>query len=132
MSIKINRLVLEASTASGPFGLDISFSDGLFVLRVENTHGKSTCMNSIAYALGMEMALGQNTSKPPFPPSLLKSIQDEDGVEHLVIASFVLLEISNNTGRSVTLKRNILGAEADSLIEVFESCLLYTSPSPRD
>lgn len=93
MPITINRLVLEANTVDGPYGLDIEFSEGLFILRVENTHGKSTCINSIAYALGMEMSLGQKTSKPPFPPSLLKSIQDENGTEKLVMSSYVMLEI---------------------------------------
>ena len=121
MSIIINRLILEANTADGPYGLDITLSEGLFILRVENTHGKSTCINSIAYALGMEMALGQQTSKPPFPPSLLKSIQDKNGVEKLVISSYVMLEISNDRGQTVTLKRNILGADADSIISLYQS-----------
>ena len=121
MSIVINRLVLEANTADGPYGLDIKLSKGLFILRVENTHGKSTCINSIAYALGMEMALGQQTSKPPFPPSLLKSIQDKDGREHLVISSQVILEISNDKGKTVTLKRSILGGSGDTIIKLFES-----------
>lgn len=112
---------MEANTADGPYGLDIPLSEGLFILRVENTHGKSTCINSIAYALGMEMALGQQTSKPPFPPSLLKSIQDKNGAEKLVISSYVMLEISNDRGQTVTLKRNILGADADSIISLHQS-----------
>lgn len=112
---------MEANTADGPYGLDIPLSEGLFILRVENTHGKSTCINSIAYALGMEMALGQQTSKPPFPPSLLKSIQDKNGAEKLVISSYVMLEISNGRGQTVTLKRNILGADADSIISLHQS-----------
>jgi hypothetical protein len=121
LSITINRLILDANTADGPYGLDIPFSEGLFILRVENTHGKSTCINSIAYALGMEMALGQQTSKPPFPPSLLKSIQDENGSEKLVVSSYVMLEISNDRGQTVTLKRSILGADADSIVTLYNS-----------
>lgn len=121
MSIAINRLILKVGTADGPYGLDITLSKGLFILRVENSHGKSTCINSIAYALGMEMALGQTTSKPPFPPSLLKSIQDENGAEKLVISSYVMLEISNDQGQTCTLKRDILGADADSIITIYQS-----------
>lgn len=113
--------MLKAETADGPYGVDISFSKGLFILRVENSHGKSTCINSIAYALGMEMALGQQTAKPPFPPSLLKSIQDETGLEKLVISSYVMLEISNDREQTVTLRRNILGADAESIITIYES-----------
>jgi len=111
---------LEANTADGPYGLELEFDKGLFVLRVENTHGKSTCINSIAYALGMEMALGQQTSKPPFPASLLKSIEDGSGVERSVLSSFVMLEVSNDRSETVTLRRNILGADADSLIRVYD------------
>ncbi len=121
MPITINRLILEANTADGPYGLDLNLTKGLFILRVENSHGKSTCINSIAYALGMEMSLGQKTAKPPFPPCLLKSIQDEKGAEKLVISSYVMLEISNDRGQTYTLKRNILGADADSIITVYES-----------
>jgi len=113
--------LLRAETADGPYGVDISFSKGLFILRVENSHGKSTCINSIAYALGMEMALGQQTSKPPFPPSLLKSIQDETGIEKLVISSYVMLEISNDKEQMATLKRNILGVDAESIITIHDS-----------
>lgn len=123
MSIIINRLVINVLTANDQFGLDIKFSKGLFILRVENSHGKSTCINAIAYALGMEMALGQTSSKPPFPPSLLKSIQDEKGIERSVISSFVKLEISNSVGKTVTLKRNILGADADSIITLFQGTI---------
>lgn len=121
MTIKINRLLLKAETADGPYGLDIGFSEGLFILRVENSHGKSTCINSIAYALGMEMALGQQTAKPPFPPSLLKSIQDETGLEKLVISSYVMLEISNEKKQTATLRRSILGADAGKIITIYDS-----------
>ncbi|MGQ2964888.1 ATP-binding protein [Methylophilus sp.] len=123
MTIAINRLLLRADTADGPYGVDIPFSKGLFILRVENTHGKSTCINSIAYALGMEMALGQVTSKPPFPPSLLKNIQNENGTEIPVISSYVMLEISNDRGQIYTHKTVILGADSESIITVYESTL---------
>lgn len=119
MSLIIDRLIIEVQTADGKFGLDMPFSNGLFVLRVENSHGKSTCMNAIAYALGMEMALGQQSSKPPFPPSLLKAIQDEDGREIGVISSHVKLQLTNHEKNTVTLKRNALGADADSIIEKY-------------
>ncbi|MGQ3089740.1 MAG: hypothetical protein ACT6RZ_03765 [Methylophilus sp.] len=132
MTIAINRLLLRADTADGPYGVDIPFSKGLFILRVENTHGKSTCINSIAYALGMEMALGQVTSKPPFPPSLLKNIQNENGTEIPVISSYVMLEISNDRGQIYTLKREILGADAESIITVYESNMESISGNGRN
>lgn len=117
--LEINRLKIIAKTASGDYGVDIPFSSGLFVLRVENTHGKSTCMNAIAYALGMEKALGLADVKLPFPPSLTKEIEDEEGRELPVISSQVLLEISNRVGGVATIRRQILGAAEDNVAEVY-------------
>lgn len=131
MSMIIDRLVIEVQTADGPYGLDLTFSKGLCVLRVENSHGKSTCVNAIAYALGMEMALGQQTAKPPFPPSLLKTIQDEQGAEKLVISSHVKLQVTNNAGHTVTLKRNVLGADSESIIEVFQGGIDSVDGEPQ-
>lgn len=119
MMLEIKRLKIIAKTSAGDFGVDIPFKSGLFVLRVENTHGKSTCMNAIAYALGMEKALGLADVKLPFPPSLTKEIEDENGIELPVISSFVLLEIANKAGEIVTIKRQILGVAEDNVAFIY-------------
>lgn len=116
--LEIKRLKIIAKTSVGDYGVDIPFSNGLFVLRVENTHGKSTCMNAIAYALGMEKALGLADVKLPFPPSLTKEIQDENGIEIPVISSLVLLEIGNGIGEVATIKRQILGVAEENATHV--------------
>lgn len=116
--LEIKRLKLIAKTSVGDYGVDIPFSAGLFILRVENTHGKSTCMNAIAYALGMEKALGLADVKLPFPPSLTKEIQDENGIEMPVISSLVLLEIGNGKGEVATIRRQILGVTEENATHV--------------
>ncbi|WP_282396729.1 hypothetical protein [Pseudomonas sp. PS01298] len=119
--LEIRRLKIIAKTAVGDYGVDIPFERGLFILRVENTHGKSTCMNAIAYALGMEKALGLADVKLPFPPSLTKEIEDENGIEMPVISSLVLLEIGNGQDKVATIKRQILGASDESFIQVYST-----------
>ncbi|WP_449649196.1 hypothetical protein [Rahnella aceris] len=119
MSIEIVRLKIVAKTGDGDYGVDIPFASGLFLLRVENSHGKSTCMNAIAYALGMEKALGQGGSRPPFPGSLTKALLTKDNKEIRVHSSYVLLEIKNHTGNIVTLKRTIVGASDENIISAF-------------
>ncbi|MBX8498123.1 hypothetical protein [Pseudomonas cichorii] len=116
--LEVKRLKLVAKTSVGDYGVDIPFSYGLFILRVENTHGKSTCMNAIAYALGMEKALGLADVKLPFPPSLTKEIQDENGIEMPVISSMVLLEIGNGKGEVATIRRQILGVTEENATHV--------------
>lgn len=117
--LEIKRLKIIAKTAAGDYGVDIPFANGLFILRVENTHGKSTCMNAIAYALGMEKALGLADVKLPFPPSLTKEIESEDGIELPIISSLVLLEIGNGIEGVATIKRQILGAAEDNISYVY-------------
>jgi hypothetical protein len=117
MSLTITRLKIVAKTADGDYGVDIPFSRGLFILRVENSHGKSTCMNAIAYALGMEKALGLADVKLPFPPSLTKAVENKDKIEQLIISSKVYLEIENSKGEVSTLKRQIVGPMDENLIE---------------
>ncbi|WP_241521430.1 hypothetical protein [Chimaeribacter arupi] len=120
MSFEIISLKITVNTIDGLYGIDIPFSTGLFLLRVENSHGKSTCMNAIAYALGMEKALGLGGAKIPFPPSLTRALTNKDGKEVSVVKSYVELTIKNNKNTVAKLKRNIAGFENDNLITIDE------------
>ncbi|MDA5487878.1 hypothetical protein [Yersinia kristensenii] len=120
MAFNISRLKIVVKTVDGDYGVDIPFKKGLFILRVENTHGKSTCMNAIAYALGMEKSLGLGGAKLPFPPSLTKKLEIENKKEISVISSYVLLEIENDRGDTATLKRQIIGSSDENNIDMFE------------
>lgn len=121
MTLAISRLKIVAKTIDGDYGVDIPFKQGLFILRLENSHGKSTCINAIAYALGMEKALGLGSSKLPFPPSLTKALSSEDGTEHNIIKSSVLLQIENKDGEKSTLSRQIVGSDEENIIYQYDA-----------
>ena len=121
MTLAISRLKIIAKTIDGDYGVDIPFKKGLFILRLDNSHGKSTCINAIAYALGMEKSLGLGGAKLPFPPSLTKAIEGDDGTEHLIIKSSVMLEIENKNGDVSTLFRQIVGSEEENIIYQYDT-----------
>lgn len=121
MTLAIKRLKIIAKTLAGDYGVDIPFKKGLFILRLDNSQGKSTCINAIAYALGMEKALGLGGAKLPFPPSLTKALESEDGTELLIIKSLVMLEIENKDGDVRTLSRQIVGSNEENIIQQYDS-----------
>lgn len=112
-----------AKTINGDYGVDIPFKKGLFILRLDNSHGKSTCINAIAYALGMEKSLGLGRAKLPFPPSLTKALEGDDGTEHLIIKSSVMLEIENKNGDVSTLFRQIVGSDEENIIYQYDTTI---------
>ena len=56
--MKINALRIEISSTNGDYGFSCIFKDGLNIIRGDNSSGKSTLLNSIVYAVGMEEILG--------------------------------------------------------------------------
>jgi hypothetical protein len=112
MSLSLKRLVVKIKTmGGGPFGLDVAFEGGLVVIRLDNTHGKSTCLNSIAYALGMEKGIGA-TNRFPFTPVMNKTLEFE-GVNYDVVSSEVYLQVSNGT-KEYTLRRDVFGYQSNT------------------
>jgi len=57
MTLRLRHLRLRASTSAGLYGADIPFGPGLTVIWADNTKGKSTCMQGMLYALGLERML---------------------------------------------------------------------------
>lgn len=111
LALEIIRLKIVVNTyEQKTFQTKIPFSKGLNVIRAENTSGKSTCVNAIAYAMGLESILGPLKSKP-FPKSLYEYILDskDNGKVYNVSSSYVELTIKNNIGKKVVLKRYIRG-----------------------
>jgi hypothetical protein len=102
--MRIRRVRLVAETASGTFGRDLAFADGLNLVRADNTHGKSTVLQSIVYALGLEGML-DSRHDVPLPPAMTDTLRDVDGTEHTVTESFVIVEIENGRGESLTSQR---------------------------
>ncbi|MFJ7976662.1 hypothetical protein ACIQZI_13315 [Peribacillus sp. NPDC096379] len=120
MTLKINRLIIKIETTDGMFGTDMLFNRGLNVLRAENSSGKSTCVNSIIYALGLE---GMLTSKHevPLPYVVKDKLEYEKDVYTEVFKSSVYLEIENDKKDVITLKRDVKGGNDIHLITVYES-----------
>lgn len=110
LGLRIRRIEISADTNGGRFSTSIPFEDGLNIIRAENSSGKSTCINSVAYGLGLESILGPSR-KRPFPKSLYEVIYDNKTEEtpYFVHHSSVSISIENRNGKSAILNRDILG-----------------------
>lgn len=108
---------MRATTSGGLYGADISFGPGLTVIWADNTKGKSTCMQGMLYALGMERMLSPRREVPL--PHAMTSFVETDGKErHAVLESNVSLEIENGAGRIITVHRSIKSLLDNRLIRV--------------
>lgn len=113
----IKTLRIQVTTESGQAGRTMSFRTGLNILRADNTSGKSTALNSILYALGMEGMLGP-THKIPLKHAVTDEIEIRGRLES-VIESEVRLEISNFEGETITITRAVVDPIKDNrLIQV--------------
>lgn len=112
LGLTIEKVDLTAQTNGGEFSACIPLSVGLNVIRAENSSGKSTCVNAIAYGLGLEAILGPR-SKRPFPKSLYEVISDnkEEENQYYVSSSRVSLTVRNSSEDVVFITRDILGNE---------------------
>jgi len=131
--MKINALRIEISSTNGDYGFSCIFKDGLNIIRGDNSSGKSTLLNSIVYAVGMEEILGCKGEK--CLPYSLKEYLPIDGERIPVINSRVIVEIKNNKGDFLTLFRPIKSDEKNSkLIELIEGDYLtgnVTNVAPK-
>jgi hypothetical protein len=115
MSLRLRSLRLRAETGQGRFGADIPFADGLMVIRADNSRGKSTSVQSILFALGLERMI---TAKPSH--ALTSAMRDSliydprTKSETPVLASWVSLEIENHDHRHATLTRWAKNDEIDT------------------
>jgi len=120
--LKIRAIKLEVNTTSGLFGAEYEFSNGLNIIRGDNTTGKSSLFQSILYGLGFEELLGGKNEKT-MQTALKDQVEFPDGKFHLVNQSFVYLEIENK--EIVTIKRGITSdSRKPQLVDVFPGALL--------
>ncbi|MBD2234403.1 AAA family ATPase [Phormidium tenue] len=124
MTLEIVHLKLKINTPKGLFGVEIPFSKGLFILHANNTSGKSTCLQSIIYALGLEGMLGPSQDIPM--PPVVTDFLDFEGEVYNVLESEVLLEISNGR-KVVTVCRQIKGSRNKHLVTVWDGPILSQS-----
>ncbi|MBZ9992979.1 hypothetical protein [Mesorhizobium sp. BH1-1-4] len=106
MTLRLRHLRMRALTSAGLYGADIRFELGLNVIWADNTKGKSTCMQGMLYALGMEKMLSPRR-EVPLPHAMTSFLKNDDESSETVIESAVSLEIQNGAGRVVTVHRPI-------------------------
>lgn len=126
--MKFNQLfVTLTATDNKEYGYRIPFSSGLNIIRGDNSSGKSTLVNSLIYSLGMEEIIGSKGSAAL--PYALKDRFDLNGDNKSIIDSTVYLELENQLGKVITLKRAIKSNEVDNkLVQIIEGAYL-TNPS---
>lgn len=121
---------MRAMTAAGPYGADIRFEAGLNVIWADNTKGKSTCMQGMLYALGMEKMLSPRR-EVPLPHAMTTYLRNDDETEELILESGVSLEIENGAGRIVTVHRPIKKALTDNRLITVDFGPTLTDPLSR-
>ena len=118
--MKIRQIRLRAFTREQTFGVDVQLSDGLNVIRADNTSGKSTCLMAIVYCLGFERAVGPNINVP-LPYVMRERIQigrDGEAYERL-LQSYVMVEISNARGEVLCVRRDVEGGADKKLVQTW-------------
>lgn len=120
--LKIRAIKIEINTVDGLYGAEFNFSDGLNIIRGNNTSGKSSLFQSIIYGLGFEELLGGKNEKTM--QSVLKDqVEFPRGIKHNINQSFIYLEIENK--EIITIKRSIANnSRKAQLVDVFFGGLL--------
>lgn len=120
--LKIRALKIEVNTTNGLFGAEFQFSNGLNIIRGDNSSGKSSLFQSIIYGLGFEELLGGKNEKTM--QSVLKDqVEFPRNTFHNITQSFIYLEIENK--EIITIKRSVASTTRKSqLIDVYYGALL--------
>lgn len=125
MRLKIRRLVLRAYTNGPTFGTTIDFEDGLNIIRADNSSGKSTCLQAIIYALGLEGMLSARR-EVPLPHAMTDEIES-NGQVFSIESSHVSVEIENQNGEILTTRRTVRGRPDTTVVQTWAGPML-TSP----
>lgn len=124
MTLKICHIRLRVSTTDGLYGADIPLKDGLTVLWADNTKGKSTALQAVVYALGLEKMLSPRR-EIPLPYAMTSYVERDGRSDHAeVLSSSVWLEIENGQGRRVAIRRRVKAETSNKIISVFDGPLL--------
>lgn len=122
MTMKITHLRLRVVTPKGLCGVDIPFDEGLVIIRADNSSGKSTCIQAMIYALGIEGMLSASHEVPL--PHAMTELIEIDGEELPVLESEVLLEIKNGNNEYLTIMRSVKGERDRHLVTVWDGPVL--------
>ncbi len=122
MNLRIRHIQIRVNTPNEVYGTDIKFPDGLIILHADNSSGKSTVVQSIIYALGMEGMLGPSHDVPM--PHVMTSKIDTADKTLRVTSSHVSLEIENDRGEKAVLNRASAGPRNRHLVTVTDGAAL--------
>jgi hypothetical protein len=121
---------MRAQTAKGPYGVDIPFTSGLNVIWADNTKGKSTCVQGMLYALGMEKMLSPRR-EVPLPHAMTSYLNNDNGSRETVLESGVSLEIQNGAGQIITVNRPVKKDLVDNRLITVDFGASLTDPEAR-
>lgn len=131
MNLKVRRLRLRAHTGQGLYGADIPFNNGLMVVRAENSRGKSTAVQSILFALGLERMI---TTRPT--SALTSAMRDRliyepsTKAETSVVSSHVSVEVEGLDGAIATVTRWVVDDDVGAnLVRVQHAALDDINPA---
>lgn len=114
MTLRIRHLRLRAETSDGRFGVDIPLANGLMILRAENSRGKSTAIEGIVYALGLERMITTRTEHALTAAMRDRLIHDPQTMSETdVLESYVSVEIAGADDRVATITRWVTHASVD-------------------
>lgn len=118
--IQIRHIRLRSITADNTYGVDVPLSSGLNVIQADNTSGKSTTLMSIIYGLGLERAIGPKLDVP-LPYAMRERIQrSPDSPYEAVLESHVVIELANDHGEYMSVRRDITGAAEQKLVQTWD------------
>lgn len=121
--MQIRHIRLRSITAENTYGVDVPLSSGLNVIQADNTSGKSTTLMSIIYGLGLERAIGPKLDVP-MPYAMRERIQRHpDSPYEAVLESYVAIELVNEDGEYLTVRRDITGSAEQKLVQTWDSRL---------
>ncbi|TGB11516.1 ATP-binding protein [Streptomyces sp. MZ04] len=112
--LKIRRLSLNVRTSGPTCGTNLEFGPGLNILRADNSSGKSTCLQSIIYGLGLEGMMSPSRDIPL--PHAMTDTVEIDGQEYGVEESSVSIEIENEQGEILTIGRPVKSTRFDTTL----------------
>lgn len=123
--LRIKQLRIEVETKDKKkYGTNILFKNGLNIIRANNSAGKSTCIEAIVYALGLETIFG---NKHHFKPVLNEYVGLNKQPENQVIDSNVYLEVTNESNEIITIKRSIISKDeiSNHLVVVYHNSITH-------
>ena len=124
--IRIDHMRLRSITRTQHFGGDIPLSGGLNIIQADNTSGKSTALQSIIFALGLERSLGPKLTVP-LPLAMRERIQlVKDGPETDVLQSYVMVQLSNDRHEVMTVRRDVTGGDDPKLVKTWNGAIVET------